>query len=77
MAQPGSRADLREKARSPLTSTLARSENDMEDLKFKLEKAKNAPVSDEEILNDLRQVSCTLNSHNRGHITGVRVKLNA
>ncbi len=34
----------------------------MEELKFKLEKAKNSPVSDEEILNDLRRVSGLLNS---------------
>jgi len=34
----------------------------MEDLKFKLEKAKNSPVSDEEILSDLRRVSDLLNS---------------
>lgn len=34
----------------------------MEDLKFKLERAKNAPVSDEEILNDLRRVAGAINS---------------
>ncbi|MEY4704536.1 MAG: hypothetical protein RL042_732 [Nitrospirota bacterium] len=34
----------------------------MEDLKFKLERAKNTPVSDEEILNDLKRVSSMLNS---------------
>jgi len=34
----------------------------MEELKFELERAKNAPVSDEEILCDLRRVSSLLNS---------------
>jgi 5-methylcytosine-specific restriction endonuclease McrA len=34
----------------------------MEELKFKLERAKNTPVSDEEILSDLRRVSSMLNS---------------
>jgi 5-methylcytosine-specific restriction endonuclease McrA len=34
----------------------------MEDLKFKLERAKNTPVSDEEILSDLKRVSCVMNS---------------
>lgn len=34
----------------------------MEDLKLKLERAKNSPVSDEEILSDLRYVSSMLNS---------------
>lgn len=34
----------------------------MEDLKFKLERAKNTPVSDEEILNDLRRVAGAINS---------------
>ncbi len=34
----------------------------MEDSKFKLERAKNAPVSDEEILKDLRRVSAALNT---------------
>jgi len=41
---------------------LARSESDMEDSKFKLERAKNTPVSDEEILSDLRRVYGALNS---------------
>lgn len=41
---------------------LAHSENNMEELKFKLERAKNTPVSDEEILSDLRRVSGILNS---------------
>ena len=34
----------------------------MEDLKFKLERTKNTPVSDKEILSDLRRVSSMLNS---------------
>ena len=34
----------------------------MEDLKFKLEKAKNTSVSDQEILNDLKRVSCALST---------------
>jgi hypothetical protein len=34
----------------------------MEDLKFKLERAKNAPVSDEEILHDLKRVAGVINS---------------
>jgi len=42
--------------------TIDCSESNMEDLKFKLERAKNTPVSDEEILSDLRRVSCALNS---------------
>lgn len=41
---------------------LALSKHDMENLKFKLERAKNAPVSDEEILSDLRRVSGMLYS---------------
>ena len=47
---------------APLSFTLALSESGMEDLKFKLERAKNSPVSDEEILNDLRRVAGVLNS---------------
>jgi len=46
----------------PGRNLLARTESGMEDLKFKLERAKNAPVSDEEILSDLKRVSIMLNS---------------
>jgi len=38
------------------------SEIDMEDSKFKLERAKDTPVSDEKILRDLRRVSDVLNT---------------
>lgn len=37
-------------------------ERDMAESKFKLEKAKNSPVSDDEILNDLKRVSVVLNT---------------
>ena len=48
---------------SLVTPNLARPRSDMADSKFKLERAKNAPVTDDEILNDLRGVSAALDTN--------------